>query len=82
MTMTNHPLDFYAQPSFMTDPSAHAEQPSYPLPETMALGFDELRSLYLRDMRLRVPPIVRRYDDVTFTFEDILKGESSLAKYL
>jgi len=29
-------------------------------------GFDELRSLYLRDMRLRVPPIVRRYDDVTF----------------
>jgi len=37
MTMTNHPLDFYAQPSFMTDPSAHAEQPSYPLPETMAL---------------------------------------------
>ena len=45
-------------------------------------GFDELRSLYLRDMRLRVPPIVRRYDDVTFTFEDILKGEPSLAKHL
>jgi hypothetical protein len=45
-------------------------------------GFHELRSLYLRDMRLRVPPIVRRYDDVTFTFEDILKGDPSLAKYL
>jgi hypothetical protein len=45
-------------------------------------SFHELRSLYLRDMRLRVPPIVRRYDDVTFTFEDILKGDPSLAKHL
>lgn len=45
-------------------------------------SFDELRSLYLRDMRLRVPPIVRRYDDVAFTFEDILRGDPSLAKYL
>lgn len=45
-------------------------------------GFHELRSLYLRDMRLRVPPMVRRYDDVTFTVEDILKGDPSLAKYL
>jgi hypothetical protein len=45
-------------------------------------SFHELRSLYLRDMRLRVPPIVRRYDDVTFTFEDILKGNPSLAKHL
>jgi hypothetical protein len=44
--------------------------------------FTELRSLYLRDMRLRVPPIVRRYDDVTFTFEDILKGDPSLGKHL
>ena len=45
-------------------------------------GFHELRSLYLRDMRLRVPPIVKRSDDVTFTLEDILKGDPSLAKYL
>ncbi len=45
-------------------------------------GFYELRSLYLRDMRLRVPPIVKRSDDVTFTLEDILKGDPSLAKYL
>jgi hypothetical protein len=45
-------------------------------------GFTELRSLYLRDMRLRVPSIVRRYDDVAFTFEDILKGDPSLGKYL
>jgi hypothetical protein len=45
-------------------------------------AFYELRSLYLRDMRLRVPQIVKRYDDVTFTFEDILKGDPSLAKYL
>jgi hypothetical protein len=44
--------------------------------------FHELRALYLRDMRLRVPPIVRRYDDESFTFEDILKGDSSLAKHL
>ncbi len=45
-------------------------------------AFYALRSLYLRDMRLRVPQIVKRYDDVAFTFEDILKGDPSLAKYL
>lgn len=45
-------------------------------------GFQELRSLYLRDMRLRVPPVVRRSDDVTFTPEDILKGDPSLARHL
>jgi hypothetical protein len=45
-------------------------------------SFDELRSLYVRDLRLRVPPIVRRYDDVTFTLEDILDGNPSRAKYL
>jgi len=45
-------------------------------------GFHELRSLYLSDMRLRVPPIVRRSDDVTFTFEDILKGDPSLVRHL
>jgi hypothetical protein len=45
-------------------------------------GFGELRSLYLKDMRLRVPRIVRRYDDVTFAFEDILKGNPSLVKHL
>ncbi|MGD9100703.1 MAG: transglutaminase-like domain-containing protein [Anaerolineae bacterium] len=44
--------------------------------------FDALRSLYVRDLRLRVPPILRRYDDVTFTLEDILEGNPSLAKYL
>jgi hypothetical protein len=45
-------------------------------------GFHELRSLYFRDMRLRVPQVVRRYDDVAFTFEDILMGDPSLAKHL
>ncbi|HEY69260.1 MAG TPA: transglutaminase domain-containing protein [Anaerolineae bacterium] len=45
-------------------------------------GFQELRALYLRDMRLRVPPVVRRSDDTTFTLEDILKGDPSLAKHL
>ena len=45
-------------------------------------SFHELRSFYLSDMRLRVPPIVRRFDDVTFTYEDILKGDQSLVKYL
>jgi hypothetical protein len=44
--------------------------------------FPELRSLYLSDMRLRVPRIVKRYDDESFTCEDILDGDSSLAKYL
>lgn len=45
-------------------------------------GFCELRALYLRDMRLRVPPIVKRYDDGSFAIEDILQGNPSLAKYL
>jgi hypothetical protein len=45
-------------------------------------GFDELRALYLSDMRLRVPPVVSRYDDVSFTLEDILKGDPSLARHL
>jgi hypothetical protein len=45
-------------------------------------GFCELRALYLRDMRLRVPPIVKRYDDRSFALEDILQGNPSLAKYL
>jgi hypothetical protein len=45
-------------------------------------NFHLLRSLYLREMRLRVPPIVRRFDDVTFTYEDILKGDPSLARQL
>jgi hypothetical protein len=42
----------------------------------------KLRALYLRDMRMRVPPIVRRYDGGSFAFEDILEGNPSLAKYL
>jgi len=45
-------------------------------------SFHKLRSLYLRDMRLRVPPIVKRYDDEAFTSEDILKGDLSLVKHL
>jgi hypothetical protein len=45
-------------------------------------GLGELRSLYRRDMRLRVPPVVKRYDDVTFTYEDILNGDPSLAVHL
>jgi hypothetical protein len=45
-------------------------------------GFSELRALYLGDMRLRVPPILKRYDDGSFVFEDILQGNPSLAKYL
>lgn len=53
---------------------------------TLSLGgnesFPELRSLYLRDKRLRVPRIVKRYDDETFTYEDILHGDASLVKHL
>ena len=45
-------------------------------------SFSALRDLYQSDMRLRVPPIVRRSDDVTFTLEDILNGDPSLARYL
>ena len=33
--------------------------------------FHELRSLYLGDVRLRVPVAVRRYDGVTFAVEEI-----------
>jgi hypothetical protein len=46
-------------------------------------GFHELRSLYLGDMRLRVPPVVRRrYDGSSFTCEDNLGGDPSLARHL
>lgn len=45
-------------------------------------GFCKLRALYLKDMRLRVPPIVKRYDDGSFALEDILQGNPSLAKHL
>jgi hypothetical protein len=44
--------------------------------------FPELRSLYLQDMRLRVPRMVKRYDDETFACEDILNGDASLVKHL
>jgi hypothetical protein len=44
--------------------------------------FPELRSLYVSDMRLRVPRIVKRYDEETFAYEDILDGDASLVKHL
>jgi hypothetical protein len=48
-------------------------------------AFDELRSLYLRDMRLRVPPVVKSWyveDEQTYRLEEILGRDLSLAKYL
>jgi hypothetical protein len=48
-------------------------------------AFDELRALYLKDMRLRVPPIVKSWyveDEETFRFKEFLGQNLSLAKYL
>lgn len=45
-------------------------------------GFQKLRVCYLRDMRLRVPPVVKRYDQKGFAYEDILHGDPSLARHL
>jgi hypothetical protein len=45
--------------------------------------FQELRSLYLKDMRLRVPPILKRSEeDGSFVTEDIVKGNRAVLKYL
>ena len=45
--------------------------------------FQELRSLYLEDMRLRVPPILKRGgEDGAFVTEEIMKGDRSYLKYL
>lgn len=48
-----------------------------------ALG--ELRSLYLQDMRLRVPPVVKSWyveDEEKYRLEEILGRDLSLVKYL
>jgi len=48
-----------------------------------ALG--ELRSLYLQDMRLRVPTVVKSWyveDEETYRLEEIFGRELSLVKYL
>jgi hypothetical protein len=48
-------------------------------------AFDELRSLYLQDMRLRVPPVVKAWyveDEENYRLEEILGQDLSLAKHL
>ncbi|MFC1997738.1 transglutaminase family protein [Chloroflexota bacterium] len=48
-------------------------------------AFDELRSFYTRDMRLRVPPIVKSWyveDSETYRLKEFLGEDLSLAKYL
>ena len=48
-----------------------------------ALG--ELRSLYLQDMRLRVPPVVKSWyveDEEEYRLEEILGQDLSLVKHL
>ena len=45
----------------------------------------ELRSLYLQDMRLRVPPVVKSWyveDEENYRFEEIIGREKTLMKYL
>ncbi|MGD8456387.1 MAG: transglutaminase-like domain-containing protein [Anaerolineales bacterium] len=45
--------------------------------------FQELRKLYLKDMRLRVPPILKRgQEDGSFVTEEIVKDNPSYLKYL
>jgi hypothetical protein len=48
-------------------------------------SFDELRALYLKDMRLRVPPIVKSWyveDPETYRLKEFLGQDLSRAKYL
>ena len=48
-------------------------------------AFAELRALYLKDMRLRVPPIVKSWyveDEETYRLKEFLGQDLSLAKYL
>jgi hypothetical protein len=48
-------------------------------------AFDELRSLYLRDMRLRVPPVIKSWyveDEDEFRLKEFLGGNLSLAQFL
>ncbi len=48
-------------------------------------AFGELRALYLQDMRLRVPPIVKSWyveDEQEYHLEEIFGRDLSLAKYL
>ena len=48
-------------------------------------AFDEMRSLYLSDMRLRVPPVIKSWyveDPETYRFKAFLGENQSLAKYL
>jgi hypothetical protein len=47
--------------------------------------FNELRSLYLRDMRLRVPPVVKSWyveDPESYRLKEFLGQDLHLAKYL
>jgi hypothetical protein len=48
-------------------------------------SFDELRALYLSDMRLRVPPVVKSWyveDEDTYRLKEFLGHNLSLVKYL
>jgi hypothetical protein len=48
-------------------------------------AFSELRTLYLQDMRLRVPPVVKSWyveDEHEYRLEEIFGQDLSLAKYL
>jgi hypothetical protein len=48
-------------------------------------AFEELRSLYLRDMRLRVPPVIKSWyveDEEEFRLKEFLGRNLSLAKFL
>jgi len=48
-------------------------------------AFGELRSFYLRDMRLRVPAVIKSWyveDEEKFRLKEFLGGNLSLAKYL
>ena len=48
-------------------------------------AFGELRSLYLQDMRLRVPPVVKAWyveDEEKYRLEEIFGQDLSLVRYL
>jgi hypothetical protein len=60
----------------LLDQAAHLSQ-------TPSQKLNQLRELYIHDLRLRVPPLLKRsLEDSGFKTEDILEGQPSMARYL
>jgi hypothetical protein len=96
--MNTDPLKFYPKHGLMRAPRKRAawlcdlpDDDLKLLDQTAQLSLagngalDELRSLYLQDMRLRVPPVVKSWyveDEEKYRLEELFGRELSLVKYL